>query len=99
MVWGLTDNRCVYCGDTPDTDEERTVDHIIPASRGGVRSLKNLLPACRECNARRGNQHLKYMQVCAEFRDMVMRAEDKMILAAEKKKKPRFYKKKKMEDE
>lgn len=45
--------RCVYCGDEADS-----VDHVIPVSRGGPDALRNLAPACRPCNASKGNRLL-----------------------------------------
>lgn len=61
--------RCVFCGvETlvrnspawraavhPDP-MERTVDHIVPRSKGGKDVLENLRLCCRGCNARRGVQ-------------------------------------------
>jgi 5-methylcytosine-specific restriction endonuclease McrA len=32
-----------------------TIDHIIPRSKGGKDTLKNLDPMCSECNAKKGN--------------------------------------------
>ncbi|MEB3103189.1 HNH endonuclease [Ferviditalea candida] len=42
---------CSWCG-LPAT----TVDHIIPASKGGSDLPVNLLAACSECNTKRGNR-------------------------------------------
>jgi 5-methylcytosine-specific restriction endonuclease McrA len=42
--------RCVYCGSADDI----TVDHVVPSSRGGDSSKKNLATACRVCNGRKG---------------------------------------------
>lgn len=39
--------RCAYCGVRPD---ELTMDHVVPAARGGRHSIGNILPACRSCN-------------------------------------------------
>lgn len=36
---------CVYCG-----GKANTVDHVIPASRGGANSWENLAGACSPCN-------------------------------------------------
>jgi hypothetical protein len=43
---------------TMKNDQEimMTVDHIVPASKGGARSLKNLQPMCWLCNNEKGNK-------------------------------------------
>ena len=38
---------CVYCGST----EKLTIDHIIPINKGGNQDFKNLIRACKSCNA------------------------------------------------
>lgn len=51
---------CIYCGAT----DGLTIDHIIPASRGGVdprirkllESADNVALACRECNCRKADR-------------------------------------------
>lgn len=42
---------CLWCG-----AEASTVDHIVPSSKGGSDSPRNLLASCSECNVKRGNQ-------------------------------------------
>lgn len=42
--------RCVDCG----TDEELTVDHVIPLARGGADEMSNYRTRCRPCNSRKG---------------------------------------------
>ena len=44
------DGKCVSCG----TDNNLTIDHLIPRSRGGVNHRWNLAPMCRDCNAEKG---------------------------------------------
>ncbi len=46
---------CAYCGDVHDP-RELTVDHILPASRGGPLSWMNTVAACRACNARKADR-------------------------------------------
>lgn len=43
---------CTYCGD-PDP---RTVDHIVPSSRGGPDRPRNLTIACGPCNFQKNNR-------------------------------------------
>lgn len=47
--------RCQYCGKRGDLFT-LTVDHILPASRGGGSAADNLVTACFECNQRKGNR-------------------------------------------
>lgn len=42
--------RCVYCG----ADEDLSMDHVIPISKEGADTLRNLVTACRSCNSRKG---------------------------------------------
>ncbi|MBN2417488.1 HNH endonuclease [bacterium] len=44
---------CQYCGRKHMT---MTVDHVIPKKRGGRDTWENLVCACNECNARKGNR-------------------------------------------
>lgn len=43
---------CVWCGREPWT-RDRTLDHLLPRSRGGTRTPENMLLACRRCNRTR----------------------------------------------
>ena len=40
----------------PQDDRHASFDHIVPVSRGGADSLRNLRLACRGCNSERGSQ-------------------------------------------
>lgn len=42
---------CGYCGGRAET-----VDHVMPRSRGGGSTWKNLAAACRSCNNRKSNK-------------------------------------------
>ncbi|BBX30394.1 HNH endonuclease [Mycolicibacterium alvei] len=42
---------CAYCGGVGDT-----IDHVIPASRGGQDTWLNLVAACGPCNGRKDNR-------------------------------------------
>lgn len=43
---------CAYCGSTRDL----TIDHMIPRSRGGEHTFKNLCCCCRKCNEEKGDR-------------------------------------------
>jgi 5-methylcytosine-specific restriction endonuclease McrA len=45
--------RCVYC-ERPLASREKTLDHLLPVSRGGEHSRENVAIACRRCNASKG---------------------------------------------
>lgn len=42
---------CIYCG-----REGKTIDHIVPRSRGGESSWLNLAACCHRCNNKKGNR-------------------------------------------
>ncbi len=46
---------CAYCGKLVK-DNEATIDHIIPKSRGGKWSWENLVTCCSECNQKKGGR-------------------------------------------
>jgi hypothetical protein len=41
--WG---NECAYCG----SEENLTIDHVIPRSKGGMDTSKNMVCCCESCN-------------------------------------------------
>ena len=50
---------CTYCGARDDL----TIDHIVPASKGGEWSWTNLTTACAKCNNRKGDKLLKQKKI------------------------------------
>lgn len=46
-------HRCAYCGRYFD---ELTLDHVFPVSKGGDHTRGNVVPACVECNSKKGNR-------------------------------------------
>lgn len=45
---------CKYCNEGFDLLRRPTLDHVIPLSKGGSHSLKNLTAACAVCNGKKG---------------------------------------------
>lgn len=49
--------RCAYCARSfRDEPSRLTLDHLVPRSRGGSNSARNLVAACAPCNEQRGNR-------------------------------------------
>lgn len=54
-------NRCYYCGIKMTRKEglhQRTRDHIVPLSNGGLDVLSNIVPACKSCNGRKTDKSI-----------------------------------------
>lgn len=49
-VWNRDKGRCRYC----KSQIQIEYDHIIPWSRGGADTVRNLQLLCRRCNRRKG---------------------------------------------
>ena len=43
---------CHYCEQKVDP-KTLTMDHLVPLARGGLSVKNNLVPACKECNAKK----------------------------------------------
>ena len=48
--------QCAYCG---AKDQELTLDHIHPKTKGGEDLATNIVPACRKCNHEKGSSNWK----------------------------------------
>lgn len=48
----LCNGRCVHCGST----ENLQLGHIIPHSKGGSRTVANLIIECEMCNKKKGTK-------------------------------------------
>jgi len=49
------DYRCQYCG-VHCSPSKITVDHVVPQSRGGQSTWKNLVACCSKCNHKKDNR-------------------------------------------
>ena len=64
--------KCFYCDCRTYRQEQKllpvaTVDHVIPLSKGGTHSIKNLVVACSDCNQAKGCKTKdEYMQELIE---------------------------------
>jgi hypothetical protein len=47
-------SNCFYCGQ----NENLSIDHIVPVSKGGRHSIGNLVRACQSCNSSKNNKFL-----------------------------------------
>lgn len=46
---------CRYCGIHCESEDNLTIEHLIPKSRGGSNHLKNLAITCKACNNHKGS--------------------------------------------
>jgi len=54
-IFARDDNRCQYCG-RRFPSSELSLDHVVPRSRNGLTSWRNLVCACTSCNKRKGGR-------------------------------------------
>jgi 5-methylcytosine-specific restriction endonuclease McrA len=53
-------NRCIYC----KTDDNITLEHLIPLSRGGTNWTANLAPSCLPCNMKKNSKtHKEFLEI------------------------------------
>lgn len=56
-VFQRDNHTCQYCGHKFKA-KELNIDHVVPRSRGGPNSWKNLVTSCKPCNAKKGDDLL-----------------------------------------
>ena len=54
MLWKRDEGKCQYC-EKKVSLSTATIDHVIPRSRGGKETWKNLVIACSKCNCKKGS--------------------------------------------
>jgi 5-methylcytosine-specific restriction endonuclease McrA len=47
---------CQYCGKLLKNPKDRTIDHVIPKSRGGKTVWTNVVLCCKKCNLKKGDR-------------------------------------------
>ena len=52
IVWLRDNGKCVDCGSTDNLE----YDHIIPFSKGGANTVKNIQILCSKCNRKKSNK-------------------------------------------
>lgn len=55
--------QCAYCG----SEEDLTLDHITPRSKGGSNRVTNVLCACKQCNNSKGHEFWSEWYMKQEF--------------------------------
>ena len=55
--------QCAYCG----SEEDLTLDHITPRSKGGSNRATNVLCACKQCNNSKGHEFWSEWYMKQEF--------------------------------
>lgn len=78
-IWLRAEGMCEYCDKdlqhaSDDFFHGYNIDHIVPASRGGVSDATNYALACRACNLIKRNQDFRNGADGVSREDMIKRA-------------------------
>lgn len=58
-VWDKSCGHCWYCGRSLSPFRDFHIDHMTPKCMGGSDDMSNLVPACRDCNLRKGGKSVE----------------------------------------
>jgi hypothetical protein len=56
-------HKCAYC----DSEDNLTIDHIVPQCNGGLDIKTNVIACCHSCNQSKGYEHWKLWYVQQDF--------------------------------
>jgi hypothetical protein len=56
-------HKCAYC----ESEDNLTIDHIVPQSKGGLDTTRNVVCSCHSCNQSKGHEHWKLWYVQQDF--------------------------------
>lgn len=59
-VFSIHGKFCLCCGSI----YKLSLDHIIPVSKGGINSIDNLQPLCKNCNSKKGSKVIDFRKPC-----------------------------------
>lgn len=88
LVFAREKGRCAYCG-VLVSKHNKTIDHVIPSSRGGKTTFKNCVLCCKKCNDLKGDKtpeeagmslrHLPYEPNVLDYRFLPFYDRDGMV--------------------
>ena len=62
QLFNMFGGKCAYC-ERQMSKKSMTRDHLLAKADGGGSTLENLLPACKQCNQRKGHSSLEAWRV------------------------------------
>lgn len=71
FLWKRDGGKCFYC-QCQLTWKEKTIDHVIPKSKGGPHRLWNLVISCLACNQAKGDSEPSSEQLDVVLRRKVL---------------------------
>jgi hypothetical protein len=61
-IYKSWNHECAYCGESATS-----LDHVVPRHKSGETTRKNLVPACRRCNASKASYKLHEWYINQDF--------------------------------